>query len=210
MDSPHALARQAVCHMFAGVARLQPAMVCTRLRAADASAPLAWHTDMPPAAALSRALATEPQLLGQPLLQKAFLANGHACFVFSAQAYGAMIGHILAHIPAPPLPDPGRAPVDYAIARALTLARKPGRGCPPDRAVQAALWLALGLLEAREGPQREALRRESAQAFLGLFAGRAPAQRLILADSLGEAAACMARLLAFQGPALSPATITIQ
>lgn len=80
MDSPHALVRQAVCQMFAGLARLQPAMVCTRTTAADVSVPLAWHTDMLPAAALSRALATDPQVLGQPLIQRAFLQHGHACF----------------------------------------------------------------------------------------------------------------------------------
>ena len=204
MDSPHALARQAVCQMCAGAARLQPAMVCTRTRVADVSVPLAWHTDVAPAAALSHALATNPQVLGQPLLQTAFLQHGHACFFLSPQAYGAMMAHILANIPAPALPDPGRDPVDHAIARCLMLARKPGKGCPPDRAVQAALWLAMGILEA-DGPQREALRQQCGQAFLALFAGRSPAQRLCLADSLGEVAACMARLLAFQGPALSPA-----
>jgi len=199
LDSPHALARQAVCQMFAGAARLQPAMVCTRTRVADVSVPLAWHTDVAPAAALSHALATNPQVLGQPLLQTAFLQHGHACFFLSPQAYGAMMAHILANIPAPPLPDPGRAPVEYAIARCLMLARKPGKGCPPDRAVQAALWLAMGIPEA-EGPRREALRRSGAQAFLSLFTGRSPAQRLSLADSLGEPAACMARLLAYQDP----------
>lgn len=199
LDSPHALVRQAVCQMFAGLARLQPALVCTRTRVADVSVPLAWHTDVGPADALSHALATNPQVLGQPLLQTAFLQHGHACFFLSTQAYGAMLTHILANIPAPPLPDPGRAPVEYAISRALMLARKPGRGCPPDRAVQAALWLAMGILEA-DGPQREALRRSGAQAFLSLFPGRTPAQRLSLADSLGELAACMARLLAYQDP----------
>lgn len=209
MDSPHALVRQAVCEMFAGVARLQPAMICTRATVADVSVPLAWHTDMPAADALSHALRTNPQVLGQPLLQKAFLQHGHACFLFSPQAYGAMAAHILANIPAPSPPDPGRELVDYAIARGLMLSRKPGKGCPPDRAVQATLWLAMGILEA-EGPHREALRRKSAQTFLNLFAGRTPAQRLCLADSLGEAAACMARLLAFEGPALSPATIKIE
>lgn len=199
MDSPHALVRQAVCQMFAGLARLQPAMVCTRTRVADVSVPLAWHTDVAPAAALSHALATNPQVLGQPLLQTAFLQHGHACFFLSPQAYGAMMKHILANTLAPDLPDPGRDPVDHAIARCLMLARKPGKGCPPDRAVQAALWLAMGIPEA-EGPRREALRRSGAQAFLSLFPGRTPAQRLSLADSLGELAACMARLLAYQDP----------
>ena len=200
LDSPHALVRQAVCQMFAGLARLQPAMVCTRTTAADVSVPLAWHTDMLPAAALSRALATDPQVLGQPLIQRAFLQHGHACFFLTPQAYGAMMKHILANTLAPDLPDPGRDPVDHAIARCLMLARKPGKGCPPDRAVQAALWLAMGIPEA-EGPRREALRRSGAQAFLSLFPGRTPAQRLSLADSLGEPAACMARLLAYQDPA---------
>jgi hypothetical protein len=110
-----------------------------------------------------------------------------------------MMKHILANTLAPDLPDPGRDPVDHAIARCLMLARKPGKGCPPDRALQAALWLAMGIPEA-EGPRREALRRSGAQAFLSLFPGRTPAQRLSLADSLGELAACMARLLAYQDP----------
>ena len=85
LDSPHALVRQAVCQMFAGLARLQPAMVCTRTTAADVSVPLAWHTDMLPAAALSRALATDPQVLGQPLIQRAFLQHGHACFFLHSE-----------------------------------------------------------------------------------------------------------------------------
>ena len=101
MDSPHALVRQAVCQMFAGLARLQPAMVCTRTTAADVSVPLAWHTDMLPAAALSHALATDPQVLGQPLIQRAFLQHGHACFFLTPQAYGAMMKHILANTLAP-------------------------------------------------------------------------------------------------------------
>ena len=69
MDSPHALVRQAVCQMFAGLARLQPALVCTRTTADGCvRAPCLAHTDgfLPPP--YPDALATDPQVLGQPLI----------------------------------------------------------------------------------------------------------------------------------------------
>ena len=81
-----------------------------------------------------------------------------------------MMKHILANTLAPDLPDPGRDPVDHAIARCLMLARKPGKGCPPDRAVQAALWLAMGIPEAEAPggkPCAEAAPRRSCPCFPG-------------------------------------------
>lgn len=197
MEDFHALARQALSSMLCRAARVEPGDICTRVRGAAASAPLAWRTDMEPEAALELALGGEPPvILGAPLIEAAFVRNGHACFRFTGAAYGAMQAHIIASVPPPPLPDPGVEEVAYAIARMRMLARKGGRGCPADARAQEALWLALGI-PGLTGRRREALRRKAARAFTGLFWGRPAKERLALAPALGETAACAARLLAW-------------
>lgn len=197
MEDFHALARQALSGMLCRVARVGPGDICTRVRGAAASAPLRWRTDMEPAAALELALGGElPAVLGAPLVETAFLRNGHVCFRFTKEAYGAMQAQIIASVPPPPLPDPGMDEPAYAVARMLMLARKGGRGCPVDPRAQEALWLALGI-PGLAGRAREAQRLKAARAFTGLFWGRPVKERQALAPALGETAACAARLLAY-------------
>ena len=213
MENLHALARQALVEQFQGLAQIGTAEVCTRLPGADASIPLAWHTDRPPAEALGAALSRPgPRMLGAPLVERAFLQRGHVCFLFTGEVYAAMVAHIIACMPLPPLPDPAREPADYALARALMLARQPGSGKLADRRAQEVLWLALSILDAM-GRRRENRRREAGEAFVRLFQGRTPAQRLTLREELGPFGGAMARLLAYgrpESPPLQPEKITTQ
>lgn len=198
MINPHAMARRALCASLRAVASLEEAHICTDARACQASAPLQWHTDLLPEEALARAMAGPPaRVLGEVLVKEAYICDGHACFLFTQEAYAAFMAHIIASIPRPPLPDPAQSEADYALARMLMLARKGGEGCPPDKRVREALWLALGILDA-SGARREAKRARAARLFIGLMRGRPPAGRLALTERMGQAADCAARLLAYE------------
>ncbi len=197
MINPHGMVRQALCAQLKGVASLEAVDVCTDARNCQASVPLAWHTRMPAPEALRRALSgPAPRLFGAPLIQEAYLSGGHACFLFTEAAYGAIMAHIIAGTQIPPLPDPARGEADYAVARMLMLARKGGEGCPADKRTREALWLAMGILDAG-GARREARRLRAARAFTGLLRGRPPQERWQLAQALGPAADCAARLLSY-------------
>lgn len=198
MLNPHMMARRALRESLGPFSSLQEAHICTDARGVEASAPLKWHTALTPEEALAQAMAGKPPMvLGRPLVAEACIRGGHACFIFTQESYAAFIAHIIAHIPKPPLPDFVRSEADYALARMLMLARKGGEaGCPADARVRAALWLAMGIPDV-EGTRREARRARAARALLGLMRGRPLSERLALAASMGQAADCAARLLAY-------------
>ncbi|NCB30527.1 MAG: hypothetical protein EOM66_03885 [Clostridia bacterium] len=197
MVNPHGMARRALCTLLNRAARVREADICTDARGCQASAPLAWHTDLPPQEALDLAMAGPMvRILEAPLVEQAYLSGGHACFLFSGEAYAAWMAHIIASIPPPVLPDSIQNEVDYAIARMLMLSRKGGRGCPADPRAKEALWLAMGILDAADA-HRQTRRLRAARSLVGLMRGRDAEDRRSLAAALGQAADCAARLLAY-------------
>ncbi len=198
MINPHEMVRQALRAWLEPAAPLAAADICTDARGCQASAPLVWRAQLPAEEALARAFAGPPaRLLGAPLVEKASLCGGYACFLLTGEAYAALLAHIIASAPRPNLPDPARGEVDYAIARMLMLSRKGGAGCPADVRARQALWLAMGILDA-QGARREARRKRAARALIGLMRERPIKERMALAASMGQAAACAARLLAYE------------
>ncbi|MEA4971188.1 MAG: hypothetical protein VB051_11810 [Candidatus Pelethousia sp.] len=197
MINPHQMVRQALCAWLEPAASLTEEDICTDARDCQASVPLAWRAQLPAEEALARAFDGPPaRLLGAPLVEKAYLSGGYACFLLTGEAYAAMLTHIIASAPQPNLPDPGRGEVDYAIARMLMLSRKGGVGCPADARARQALWLVMGIIDAR-GPRRDARKKRAARALTGLMRERPVKERIALAASMGQAAACAARLLAY-------------
>lgn len=197
MINPHDLVRQALLQRLESVASLTKEDICTTARGCEISAPLAWHIELPPEVALERVMAAPPvKVFDAPLIDRAWLSGGHACFLLTGEAYTALLAHIIASAPPTALPDPVCSEVDYAIARMLMLSRKGGTGCPQDVRVREALWLAMGIVDA-QGSRREARRNRAAKALIGLMRGRDVAARLVLAASMGQAADCAARLLAY-------------
>lgn len=197
MINPHEMVRRALGGRLGKAASLKEGDICTDARNCQASAPLAWHTDMAPETALALIMAGAPiRLLGAPLVRRAYLRGGHACFLLTQEAYAAFMAHIIASTPPAALPDPVQGEVDYAIARMVMLSRKGGKGCPADKRVREALWLAMGILDV-SGPRRESRRLRAARALTGLMRGRPAADRLRLTPSLGQAADCAARLLSY-------------
>ena len=198
MINPHEMVRQALRAWLEPAASLTEEDICTDARGCQASAPLAWRAQLPAEEALARAFAGPPaRLLGAPLVEKAYLCGGYACFLLTGEAYAAMLTHIIASTPRPNLPDPAHDEVDYAIARMLMLSRKGGTGCPADALARQALWLAMGIVDA-QGPRREARKKRAARLLTSLMRERPIKERMALAASMGQAAACAARLLAYE------------
>ena len=196
--NPHEMVRQTLCAWLEPAASLTEEDICTDAPGCQASVPLAWRAQLPAEEALACAFAGPPaRLLGAPLIEKAYLSGGYACFLLTGETYAAMLTHIIASAPRPDLPDPVRGEVDYAIARMLMLSRKGGAGCPADARARQALWLAMGIVDA-QGPRREARRKRAARALTGLMRERPIKERMALAASMGQAAACAARLLAYE------------
>jgi len=196
MINPHLIVRQALYDQFKSVSSLTQTDICTSARDCQASAPLAWHTEFPVEEALKLSGPLQ-KVFDVPLVKEVYLSGGHACFLLTEEAYKAFMAHIIAGTTLPPVADPIRNEVDYAIARMRMLARKGGEGCHDDKRVREALWLAMGILGA-SGTRRETRRLRAARELIGLMRGRSLNNRRQLAEGLGQAADCAARLLAYE------------
>ncbi|MDR0841624.1 MAG: hypothetical protein LBN26_09645 [Christensenellaceae bacterium] len=194
MYNLHLLIRQELYEQLKGKADLCPADICTNARPGEASFPLGYRTALPAQRVLEEVMRGLAAREGGPLIDRAWMQGGHACFSVSAGAYASAMRHILSSVPLPSMPDPVRGDVEYAICRMHMLSRQGGQGCPEDAPVRRALWLAWGIVDA-EPARRETQRRRAADALLNMLRGRPYPARAALRTQLGEVGGCAARLL---------------
>ncbi len=137
-------------------------------------------------------------LFGAPLVQSVEAKQGHLLFSFTPAFYTGAVETVLSCF-APvegPFAVGGPDRVRYGLQRMWMLSRKPHCGCPDDRVVQRALWLALGIPE-RLGQPRPLCRRlqEATDALLGMSYHLPPRRRPHMLNVCGGVADAAARLL---------------
>ncbi len=184
MTDVYALVRERLCTLLdsAGVpCRAQD--ICLTARHCEAST----------ARAIALGLDADKCVLALPedvWISRAYAQSGHICFLLSHEFYEFALNTVNAGIALPDMPDNTDAPTDYALARMLMGARQ-GSPCIEDAEMRKLIWTALAILESKAALVR------TADAAIRFGAGRSIARRDALADTQGEACACVARLIAY-------------
>lgn len=164
---------------------------------AVSAAPLTFHLDAPEmAGCLNENRTLFGELFGVLFVERVRAENGHLLFDFTKAFYTEAIRQTLRdYAPVSELKLPENR-WEYALWRMNMLSRKGVHACPDDKAVQNALWLAMGIPERIGEPRLMKLRlSEAAEALLTMTHHLRPAERTKLLNECGGVAEAAQRLL---------------
>lgn len=201
LHNTYALVKEALCAFLQEGAQLEAAPKDIFCAAAGSEAstalPLAFHI---PAEFLALRLHSFNRehvqtLYGVKLVEHVFECDGRLCFSLTDAFFDAAVRLLNAELPFPVLPDRVESRAEYALCRALMLAKKGGDGCSKE--ARHLVWSALGILEKRNDKKALKIRLMlAAEHALGFGADIPLRERMALYDKSGAAGACAARCLA--------------
>lgn len=173
---------------------------------ARSAAPLAAGANAAEWAAILQNGASTFTLLGVPLVQSVEHSGGHLLFRFTDTFYTAALTSALSILPrvdGTRIPasdrDAALARISYTLRRMWMLSRKAEAepACPPNPAVQRALYLTLGSLERLDHPHALTLRLlDASDALLSMTRSVLPRQRPALCAKCAHVGDAAARVFA--------------
>lgn len=197
----YALVKEAVCALLHHGAQLEaaPFQIFCAPGAFEVSTALPLALNIPAellSARLNRRLDEQPQTVyGARLVERVAACDGRLCFSLTDAFFEAALRKINGELPLPSLPPSVQSRAEYALSRALMLARKGGSGC--EREARNMVWSALGVAERRNDKKALKLRLTLAAEHALSFGAELPQkERMALYEKSGQAAACAARCIA--------------
>lgn len=201
LPNTYSLVKEAICALLLEGAELQaaPSSIFCAPDAFEASTalPLALKISAELVAVrLNAQLKRRPALLyGAELVERAEACEGRLCFLLTDAFFDAAVREVNEAEPLPELSPRVESRAQYALARTLMLAKKPGEGCPKE--ARRMVWSALGIPEREHDKKATALRLTlAAEHALCFGADRPLKERMALYEKSGAAAACAARCIA--------------